>query len=202
MTIRANSDHRFYFRFIFIGLTLLGMAGWFLYDGAVSYPKQFDRARKYEELLKDSRIDEWPNVAAENGWPTDKPKNEVDSQVQYIFAGILGILGLWCLLIVGLARGRWIEGTKSGITTSWGQSLNFDDVISLDKKQWRKKGIAKVVYQDGSRTRRFVIDDYKFDRESTGEILKNLEARLSPEQITGGPPEGAEDPAEPAPVSA
>jgi hypothetical protein len=189
MTIRADSDHRFYYRFIFIGLTLLGMAGWFLYDGAVTYPKQFDRAHKYEELLKEGKVDQWPTVATENGWPTDKPKNEIDSQIQYIFAGILGALGLWCLLIVWLARGRWIEGTKTGIMSSWGQSLNFDDVISLDKKQWRKKGVAKITYQDGNRRRRFVIDDYKFEREATGQILRNLEDRLSPEQIVGGPSE-------------
>ena len=190
---RADSDHRFYYRFIFIGLTLLGMACWFLYDGTVTYPKEFERAHKYEELAKDGKINEWPTIARENNWPTDKPHNEVDAQIQYIFTGILGSLGLWCLLIVWLARGRWIEGTKSGVTSSWGQSLEFANVIALDKKQWRKKGIAKVYYQDGNRRRCFVIDDYKFDREPTGKILKNLEDRLADEQIIGGPREGYEE---------
>ena len=86
-------------------------------------------------------------------------------------------------------RGRWIEASKTGIASSWGQNVDFDRVVSLDKKKWDKKGIAKVLYEDGNRRRRFVIDDFKFKREPTDRILRQLESRLQPEQITGGVPE-------------
>jgi hypothetical protein len=91
------------------------------------------------------------------------------------------------------ARGRWIESTPSGITSSWGQSLDFDQVESLDKRKWRSKGIAKVTYRDNGRKRRFILDDYKFDRQATGQILRELESTIDAKMITGGPPEAPPD---------
>ena len=46
-------------------------------------------------------------------------------------------LGVW------RARGRWIESSDSGLTSSWGQSVDFDKIKSLDKRKWRNKGIAR-----------------------------------------------------------
>ena len=77
--------------------------------------------------------------------------------------------------------------------SSWGQSFQFDQVESLDKRKWRNKGIANVVYRDGARKRRFVIDDYKFMREPTDAILYELEQRIGIEKITSGPPEPLPD---------
>jgi hypothetical protein len=193
MTIRAKSDPRFYLRFLLIGVAIFAMALWFLYDATIGYPKQHEQAVKYHELKEANKLETWPDVAREQGWPTDIPKNEFDIQGQYIWASVAALLGLWALSVVWLARGRWIEGTKTGITSSWGQSLDFANVITLDKKLWRKKGIAKITYQDGNRRRRFVLDDYKFQREPTGKILCELEARLDPEKIINGLPEGAEE---------
>ena len=90
-------------------------------------------------------------------------------------------------------RNRWIEASPSGITSSWGQRFDWADVLEVDKRLWKKKGIAKVYYQDGDRRRRFVIDDFKFHREPTGKILSALEARIDPAKITGGLPEGVEE---------
>jgi hypothetical protein len=47
----------------------------------------------------------------------------------------------------------------------------------------------------------FVIDDFKFKREATDQILFELEQRIDIERITGGPPEPlpgelAEEPAD------
>jgi hypothetical protein len=104
-------------------------------------------------------------------------------------AGIVGVVALLLLSIPLRARARWIEGSDTGITSSWGQSFNYDQVLELNKRQWRSKGIAKVTYQEGNRKRRFVIDDYKFSRYPTDDILYALEQNIAPERITGGPPE-------------
>ena len=59
----------------------------------------------------------------------------------------------------------------------------------LDKKKWENKGIAKASYRDKGLTRVFVFDDFKFDREPLGLILRKLEAKLDLRQIVGGPVE-------------
>ena len=46
-----------------------------------------------------------------------------------------------------------------------------DQIVALNKRQWRKKGIAKITYQVSGRKRRFVIDDYQFDRHATDEVV-------------------------------
>jgi hypothetical protein len=108
---------------------------------------------------------------------------------QFVQAGVAGAIGLFLLSLPVRARGRWIELNDRGLASSWGQNVDFADIIALDKRQWRKKGIAKITYSDGGRKRRFVVDDYKFDRHTTDTILYELEQRIDSAIITGGPPE-------------
>jgi hypothetical protein len=196
MTIRAISDRRFFLRFLFIGLVVTGFGLYCVYDGAYGYPQQRIRALKYEEFEKEGRLGEWNAYARSQGWSTDppgEPKTPVDFQLQFIMAGVCAALALWFFSIVLRNRGRWIEASPAGVTSSWGQRFDWDDVISVDKKQWKKKGIAKVYYQEGDRRRRFLIDDFKFLREPTGQILRMLESRVGHDKITGGHPEGYEE---------
>jgi len=102
------------------------------------------------------------------------------------------VIAFFPLLGVWRSRGRWIELGKSGLTSSWGQSVAADQVVSLDKTKWRSKGIAVLKYNDGTRARKFVIDDFKFKREPTDRILAELESQIGLHKITGGPPEGYE----------
>jgi len=199
MTIRAESDPRYSRRFLLMGLAAIAFALWFLYDGAITYPNQRERALAYHELESDSQgedpivfRDKWHEMANTNGWPTaypGEPKTEGEITMQFVMAGIVSVVALGLLSIPLRARGRWLEASEKGITSSWGQSFDFDQVLELNKRQWRSKGIAKVTYHDGRRKRRFVIDDYKFDRYSTDAILYELEQHIDPAIITGGPPE-------------
>jgi hypothetical protein len=182
-----------------MGIAAIGFALWSLYDGAIKYPKQRERALAYLALEEEFQggdpvafRDRWHELAGQNGWPTSypgEPKTQGDIYLQYFMAAVAGAVGLWLLWGVWRARGTWIESTESGITSSWDQSLNYDKIVSVDKRKWRSKGIAKVTYTDNGRKRRFIVDDYKFDRHPTGQILRELEARIDPAMITGGPPE-------------
>ena len=78
---------------------------------------------------------------------------------------------------------------NSSFTT---KTVFADSLTSLDKQQWNKKGIAKVVYREGSRTRRLVLDDWKFESVATKAILREVESRIDAEQVVGGAPEPAE----------
>lgn len=182
-----------------MGIVAIGFALWSLYDGVFKYPQQRERALALQKLMEEKRLAEWDAYARERGWPTTdpgEPKSEGDIMMQFVMAAAAGAVGAWLLLGVWLARGRWMESTETGIVTSWGQKLNFDQVAAVDKRRWRSKGIAKVTYRDNGRGRRLIIDDYKFDRHPTGQILRELEAQIDPSLITGGPPEGADEAAE------
>ena len=185
-----------------MGLAAIAFSLWFLYDAAITYPNQRERALAYAELQKENGEDPvafrdlWHETAAKNNWPTSfpgEPKSENDIKLQFVMAGIVLVVALALLSIPLRARGRWIEVSETGITSSWGQSFDFDQVLELNKRQWRGKGIAKVTHHDGRRKRRFVIDDYKFDRHPTDAILYELEQKIAPEKITGGPPEPPPD---------
>lgn len=199
MTIRAPRDGRFYLRFLIIGLAAFGFAGWALYDGFIKYPLAQKRALVFEKLIEEKRGDEWDAEATKRGWSTTPPaaskpeeEYEVDVKMQFWMAGGAAIVGFFPLLSVFMSRGRWIEFSKNTLTSSWGQSVNMDQVTGLEKRQWRNKGVAKLRYNDNGRTKTFVIDDFKFKREPTDQILAEIEKHISHDMITGGPPEGYE----------
>jgi hypothetical protein len=196
MTIRAENDPRFSRRFLYMGIAAILFALYCVYDGFIGYPNKQERALAFEKLYTDGRADEWEAYATERGWSTaipeqPKPDDEHrgDIVMQHAMAVVTGLIGIWLISIPLRARGRWIESSDTGITSSWGQSLNFTDITALDKRQWRSKGIARVTYNDNGSKRRFILDDYKFDRHKTDEILYELEQRIDPALITGGPPE-------------
>jgi hypothetical protein len=199
MTIRAPRDPRFYLRFLIIGLAAFGFALWALYDGFIKYPLAQERALVFEKLLDEDRGDDWDAEATKRGWSTTPPAKskpeeeyEVDVKMQFWMAGLAALVGFFPLLAVFRSRGRWIELNKQGLNSSWGQTVALDQVTSLEKRQWRNKGIAKLRYEENGRQRTFVIDDFKFKREPTDQILAEIEKRIGHDKITGGPPEGYE----------
>ena len=170
----------------------LGFAGWFLFDGAVTYPRQRERALIYEELVEEGRPDEWKEIAKENGWPLQppgKPKEQIDFYVQYGFAAFTAPWGFLFLFLFLRSRKRWIELTETGLRSSWGQELEFGEIEALDKKKWKSKGIAKVRYRRNNRKRRLVLDDFKYEPDSTRAILREVESRIDVSQIVNGHPE-------------
>lgn len=199
MTIRAERDPRFYLRFLLIGLAAIGFSLYCLYDGFIGYPRAQERALAFEKLLEEKRSDEWDAYATERGWSTTPPaapksheEFEIDVKTQFWMAGGTALIGIVPLVAVWRSRGRWIELNQQGLTSSWGQTVVLDQVTALEKRQWRNKGIARLRYNDGGRTRTFVIDDFKFKRKPTDEILAEIEQQIGFDKISGGPPEGFE----------
>lgn len=180
-----------------MGIAAIGFSLWSLYDGLIGYPREQQRATAWvEEGFADRSTEEWIAYAEQQGWSTSlpkEPKSEEEHRIslasQYAMFAVAGLIGVYLVSIPIRARGRWIESTDDGITSSWGQSFKFTDVVNLEKRQWKNKGIAKVTYLENGRKQRFVIDDYKFARYDTDAILYELEQRIDPEKITGGPPD-------------
>jgi hypothetical protein len=208
-----------------MGIVAIGFGLWSVYDGMVKYPAQRIRGfgefqSDYKSLFEDSKVkalsvDQFERSAdADRRQEWEKYMHERDIKsipeifTQYVQAAVAGLAGIFLISIPIRARGRWIEGNETGITSSWGQSFQYEDVELVNKRKWRDKGIAKVTYIANGRRQQFVIDDFKFMREPTDQILCELEQRIAVERITGGPLEPlpgeyVEEPAEvAAPTSA
>ena len=202
MPITAKMSFRYLWRLGLISLICLGASLYCLYDGAIGYPKQHEALveyRKLEKLKEDKELDEetfyerWEEVADERGWSYKRPKDEIDIQKQYWMAIALCVPGLLYLITFFRSRPRWIELNETGLRTSWGPRLEFDQITTLDKKKWKSKGIAIVSYKQDGRSGRLALDDWKFDTDETKAILREVESRIDVQQIMGGPPEPAEE---------
>ncbi|MEZ6138122.1 MAG: hypothetical protein R3C53_24830 [Pirellulaceae bacterium] len=201
MSTRANFQKSYSLRYLAPAVICLFMAAWFAYDGLIGYPQKLIYAEEYEtlaDLEPVERQEKWNAIAKERGWPTDRPEEKADEIAdsitgQYVYAAITLCLGAVALAYYLTTRGSWVESTADGLTTSWGQTVDFSTVKQLNKKRWAEKGIAKATYQDATGSKTFVFDDFKFEREPLGQMLRELESGLKPEQIVGGPPESAKD---------
>jgi hypothetical protein len=209
MLIRAENDPRYHYKFLIMGIGALGFALYCLYDGFIGYPRQRERgfAEFKEEMANSSKrsmfserqamsLAEFEIVANEeerhewNSYSHDRGiKSGPDVIMQFVMAAGTALIGAALLWGPIRSRGRWIEASDEGITSSWGESFRFDEVESVNKRAWRKKGIAKVTYVSGGRRRTFVIDDFKYQRWATDAILYALEQRIDQGRIINGPPE-------------
>lgn len=192
-TLRADRDASFYTRFLLMGIAALGVMGWFFYDGGIKYPEQRIRALEYQNFEPaEERSEKWPEYARERGWSIEDPgipKTPFDMTIQFVMGTVAGLVGLTMLINVWRSRGTWVEADDSGVTTSRGQRMEFDQVVNIEKKKWRSKGIAVVKYNDDGRNRKLVLDNFKYQREDLDAILRRTEAAAGFEKITGGPRE-------------
>jgi hypothetical protein len=192
MPIRAKMSIRFQWRLALIAVFCLGVSLWFLYDGTVAWPKQRERGLVYQELEEEGRLEDWDDIAEERGWPLDdpgEPKAEVEILMQKVLAAVAAPPGILYLVFFVMSLGRWIEASETGLQTSWGQKLDYEQITALDKKKWRNKGIAVVRYEEEGKRKRLTLDDWKYEPDPTEMILREVEARIDPEQIKNGSPE-------------
>jgi hypothetical protein len=196
MTLRANFQKSYLFRYLIFIFVCFPLTLWFLYDGAIAWPRQLPIIRAYEAIdknLEPKAVEEkWKELALANGWskkPPEKSLVEMESAIlgQYFWASLSLIVGGVAAIYYVKSRNSWIEKVDGGLRTSWGQSLEFGKVTRIDKSKWEAKGIAKAFYMDKGQRRAFTFDDFKFDREPIGRMLYDLEQVVPPGQIHGGP---------------
>jgi hypothetical protein len=177
---------------------LLYGGAYFLYDGFVRYPHQNEIFNGYAEIKAkytspETREAQWQQVARERGWPVEfsgeypgMQHSSTDMWTQRVIGLICTPLGL--LLLVNMVRhiGRWVELDETKLRSSWGQEAAMDQIRRLNKARWKTKGIAVAEYvEGGGRERRLVLDDWKYDRQATADIVRELEGRLGPDKVSG-----------------
>ena len=198
--LRANYVPSYFRRFLFVFIGCIAFAGWCLYDGFINYPKKLEIAKVYYEMPEENRAELWREKAKENGWPIEKPKSPEKIQhgigQQWFMAGLCALIGIPAFLKWFLAKGTWVEGDEKTIRNSKGKELAIENITKINKRKWEEKGLAKIHYTDGGKSKTFVMDDFKYDRESMGQIMRNAEANLTAEQVIGGLREVDKDAAE------
>ena len=88
------------------------------------------------------------------------------------------------------AIGKWIELRDGKLSTKGGTEIALKDITAIDKTRWEKKGFAKVSGTDADgKVRTVTIDDLKFEREPTDQIMAEIERVAGEDKITAGKPE-------------
>jgi len=186
MPAKANIWSGYRFRVGLIGLVCLGFGGCSVWDGFVKYPRLTTIFIAYSTMPEETRDQNWPAYARQEGWPEDPDdvprhiKTDWDIRTQYIMAAITLPIGLVFGFFLLRSYGRWVASDEDGLTTSWGHTVPFDQIARLDKKRWNK-GIAVVHQTDGQQ--KLVLDDWKFEREAMDQIVEEVESHLSPDQV-------------------
>lgn len=124
-------------RHLGVALLFIGLCGWFVYDGAVSYPRK-DEAY-FTETLHTTR------------------DNAITRQFQ--FAGLSGLASLVIAFLVfrnWKATLSWDENEMTGSLTG-GVPFAFSDIAGVNDSQWKRKGILVVLARDG---RRVTLDSW------------------------------------------
>ncbi len=203
MKVRAEHDHRFNRRNIWLTIAGIGLLIWGIYDAFYAYPKKLKISQAYEAIHEEHKGDleaaavAWNEKADANGWDRVEPKEARHVAGDIVFskwvagAGIL--MALFFLIKFLRTRSSWIEADEQGLSSSWGKSFAFKDIESIDKIKWEKKGIAKITYSENGDSKIFTLDDFKYLREPMGAIMELAEANLKPDQIVTKREDGLND---------
>jgi hypothetical protein len=197
MAAKASVSSGYRLRLGAVSLMVLVFSAYFFYDGYYGYPRQKKIFDDYQRHVDEGRTDQWEAYASDKGYPSaihGQPgvnKSDFDILVQRVLGFVL--LPVLAVLLYYFLRtfGRWVATDESGLLTSWGARCSFDQIATLDKTRWKKKGIAVVNCKDGGAGKRIVLDDWKYQRDPTNTMLKEVESHLTPDQITGDQSEAA-----------
>lgn len=188
----VSSDYRWR-RLAGLMVLCLGMGGWFSYDGFVLYPHQRHIAQEFRRFEQEGRKDQWTDYAHERGWPDGREgppidRSELDIRFQQIMGVALAPVGLVLAYMFLMSFRRSIASDESGLVTDAGRQVPYEAITALNKRLWSRKGVAYVHYKHGGAAGLITLDDWKYDRQAIHQILRDVEARVRPEQIEGGPP--------------
>ena len=182
MTVRTETSKGYRIRFGIIAIALLAFSAYCFYDGAVAYPHQKEIYETYISLRASGNVNwasEWEKKAAEFGVAAEAPKerSQNDIYTQYGMGAIVlvgGVLfaGYWFAI-----GGRFVEADDEGLADNK-VKVKWDSLKSVDNSRWESKGIAVVHYQNEKAKGRIVLDDWKFDRDSTLDIHKLVAEHL------------------------
>jgi hypothetical protein len=178
-------------RLILIALGALFYAALCVYDAKVKYPDQIKANKEIERVKAEHPTDwkdHWPAVAEANGWDPDKePKerSQGDIMTQWWQFAVVFPIGSYCLFTVLVWSRRYIGADDSKLYATGDVEVPFDEITRIDAARWENKGIARVYYDIGAGEKSILIDDFKFERQTTDEIFNRILKAVDDEKIEG-----------------
>lgn len=179
ITAGPGKSFRFW-RYIMV-VALVGMGGWFLYDGFIAWP---EHNRKLAELQ--AQLRELPDgsdaFVAKNKEINEhgQAKTDFDINLQKMLGFSLPPLAI-ALLVFWLHRSRGqYRLTEDTLHVPGHPPVPLQCITALDRKHWERKGIMLVRYAlpDGVEGE-LKLDDFIYDAKPTDAIVKVLEERLN-----------------------
>lgn len=191
MSVKAKLASSYAWRLGVFALLCLGMGSYFFYDGFVRYPEQRRVRQEFNRFLESHPREEWMAYAAERGLPPGtqgdpgQDHSDTDIFLQRALAASILSVGVYVAALYAGSFRRWIALDETGLSTSGGQRTPLDAITGLDKRRWRKKGIAVVGYGTADGPGWIKLDNWKYELEPTNAIVREIESRLRPEQVVG-----------------
>lgn len=205
----------FYRRFGLAFLAIAGMVLYFLYDGAIGYPKknlaadlhdafvagqsgepapldlsaQTERQKMAIEAAREAGANgsSWPAFAATRKLPGKVPHRYTAGEIreQFVFAAILGALSLGLVIWILMYRKRCYLVEEESFFTPGGEEIRFERVTGIDLQKW-DRGLARLSYDKGAAgPAQFRVDDYKYAGADV--ILKRILSQRSDIPVNGDP---------------
>ena len=135
--LKLNKE--FFHRHLAVCLLMVGLGCWFGYDGFVSYPKT-PAAELYEKIEK---------AKAPEGYPLEAFKRQ-KIKSQYGFAALCLVAAALIGINISAAAFFRFEYDETSFVYD-GKRRMLGEVKSVDRSQWKKKGILKLVLEDGTK---------------------------------------------------
>ena len=126
-------------RHLAVCLLMVGLGCWFGYDGFVSYPKT-PAAELYEKI---------EGVKAPEGYPLEAFKRQ-KIKSQYGFAALCLVAAALIGINISAAAFFRFEYDETSFVYD-GRRRMLGEGKSVDRSPWKKKGILKLVLEDGTK---------------------------------------------------
>ena len=163
---------------ILIGVVLVLMGGWFLYDGFIGYPAENERYNALQAQIEQLQSEGKNEQAAE------LVEEQKDYTYHPYYSGILPQLVLGFLLpplgVVLLIW--WLRRSRGEIRLDADDVLHFPGhppipasaITEIDDELWDRKGIGGILYDVEGRRGKVKLDDFVYDREPIDKIHDRL----------------------------
>ena len=177
---RGSRDYRIR-RYLMV-ILLVGMGGWFAYDGFKGWPEENRKIKEIsEKRIEANRRGDKERIKELDQDPlAGKPEHTgKDLFLQRLLAYLLPGIGIatlsWALYN---SRGEYrLNATVISVPGHPGVELT--SIVTIDRSQWDRKGIAYIEYRGAAGlTAAFDLDDFIYQRDETDRIFAIVESQV------------------------
>jgi len=177
MEIEARISKEWRRRMLFLFFMIFGMGVWFLSDGYLVWPKEGSRYQEFSEISErmiesgeatDAESEKvrmaWRRHAEEAEYPSKIPKERTESSIneQRVIGWVITVIAILFAAWVAWNHKRSVRAEGEIVIGASGERVSLDDIVEVDRKKCKDKGIAYGIYLVKGKRCRLTLDDHKF----------------------------------------